>query len=77
MRSRERLIDVLLTVNFCPGITMEEAALMRVTGSALKQKSLLNAYEWGKLTALAKKHGSQHIRDLASEALAYVVRGNW
>lgn len=73
MRSRERLIEILYSVNVCAiGVSALHAKLLHWAAD------MLNGLAWSPvyidyLTALAKDNSaSPHLRELATEALHYL-----
>lgn len=68
MRSRERLIEVLRSVN---SPVAGDAGVLRQAADFMDGSARRNALYW--LRELSTHHAcSQHIRELASEALAYL-----
>lgn len=70
MRSRERLIEVLRSVN--PKLFPEEAMILRRAARAIAE-SMPHWLNGGWLKRTAETHSSPHIRELAAEALHYLT----
>lgn len=71
MRSRDRLIDVLDTVN---GKVVGEldAKVLRAAAETMRRSWPPGKEHMGLLNSIAEGHDSEHIRELAAEALHYL-----
>ena len=68
MRSRDRLIDVLLTVN-ASAIGMSATAFLMAAADHLRDREPFPLRTERALTRISAYHSSPHIRELAHEAL--------
>lgn len=72
MRSRERLIQVLRSVNdHAPGIWASQAGFLLGVSDIIEAGGELHAVARQDLRIMALTHDSPHIRELAYEALHY------
>lgn len=72
MRSRERLADVLRSVNGqAPGIWQFQVEFLREAAGALESCLPLTSVQAQELRIMSQTHSSPHIRELAGEALYY------
>ena len=72
MRPRERLLEVLMTVN--PSLYEKEVLTLRYAYSVLKNGKAPSTGETIALWRIALNHPSPHLRQLASEAIHYIKR---